>query len=110
MQNKLNFGTLKDGLIGEEIVDGNEVRRRVSQDMTPFLEEAALGRARNEASKGRPVKSHRKFATVPNAVAYAILVEHGLDISDPTFLHDADKVRKFKAIMRMEYPYLIEST
>lgn len=53
---------------------------------------------------------YRKFATIPDSIALKILMDHGLDLHDPMFMHDKDKVAKFKKIFMEEYRDLIVNT
>jgi len=40
----------------------------------------------------------------------AIKEKYGIDLHDPTFMHDIDKKAKFKQILTTEYPHLMYST
>ena len=86
---------------------GGESLWTVSQDVTPFLEQAKLDR---ELSQGRSAPNGmKKFATIPDIVAIDINNKWGLDIHDPAFMHDSDSLAKLMTIIRQEYPYLLSS-
>ena len=97
------------GLIGEQVMDGDVVHRRVTQDISPFLEKAKEDRDLLK-TKQKHTKQYRKFATIPDSVAIAILTDHGLDLHAPDFFHDKNKAEKFKQIIIRDYPYLVVST
>lgn len=80
-----------------------------SQDLSKFVRDAELEKERQQILT--PTKSgYRKFATIPDAVAIKIKEEYGLDLHDPLFMHDKDKVNRLKAIMASDYSKLIVNT
>lgn len=86
----------------------NGVNWEVKQDVTDIMKE--VERDKYIASLGGNKAGWRKAFTVPDIVAIQILTDHGLDLHDPLFMHDADKMKRLKAIMRSEYPHLLINT
>ena len=82
---------------------GEELTWRVYQDERPYLEQAKQDR---EAPKKRDL-GYKKFATIPDIVAFEISQKHGIDIHEPTFMHDQDKRAKFMTIIKNDYPHLL---
>ena len=80
-----------------------------AQDVSHFEKQAKLDREREEHF-GRRKDGYRKLATIPDAVAIKILQDHGLDLHDPEFMHDADAVARLKAILVSEYRSLVVNT
>lgn len=78
----------------------------MTQDVQPFLEAAKYDR---ETQKKDKVNGMQKFATVPDVVALDIKQKWGLDLHDPTFMHDKDSLAKLMLIIRQEYPYLLST-
>lgn len=85
---------------------GGEHAWSVTQDVTPFLEQAKVDR---ELHKGEGMNGMKKFATIPDIVAIDIKNKWGLDIHEPSFMHDKDSLAKFMLIIRQDYPYLLSS-
>lgn len=79
------------------------------QDVQAFIDNAKYGRDKQEAL-GHTKGGHRKFATIPDAIALKILEVHGLDLHDPAFMSDKQNMTKFKAVIMREYPELVENT
>lgn len=96
-------------LQGEEVLDGSTVKRRVSQDITPFIDEAARNREIQDYY-GKPKAHYRKFATIPDVVAIAVKEEYGIDIHDPEHSRDRQTMKKFREIIERDYRYLVENT
>ena len=90
----------------DEGIDG--VHYEVKQDVTDILKE--VKRDRELLEHGRRVDGWRKAFTIPDIVAIEILNNHGLDIHDPLFMHDRDKMNKLKYLVRTEYPHLLIAT
>ena len=59
-----------------------------------------------EHTKPSMKDSHDQIA----AIEKAIKEKYGIDLHDPTFMHDIDKKAKFKQILTTEYPHLMYST
>lgn len=78
----------------------------MTQDVRPFLEAAKYDR---ETQKKDKVNGMQKFATVPDVVALDIKQKWGLDLHDPTFMHDKDSLAKLMLIIRQDYPYLLST-
>ena len=87
-------------------IDG--VHYEVKQDVTGILKE--VERDRELLNHGRRADGWRKAFTIPDIVAIEILTNHGLDVHDPMFMHDADRLKKLKYIVQTEYPHLLIST
>lgn len=76
----------------------------IYQDEKPFLDEVK----RNIDNGTRKTHmNHRKFATIPDIVSIEIKEKYGIDIHDPLFMNDKDKMIKFKQIVMTDYPYLV---
>lgn len=92
-------------LAGQIDYTDNESRWQIYQDEKPYLEE--VKREKENQNK----RSHfRKFATIPDIVAIEILDKYGLDVHDPSFLHDRDRIAKLKQIITQDYKHLIVNT
>ena len=87
-------------------IDG--VHYEVKQDVTDILREVKIDK--DLLNHGRRADGWRKAFTIPDVVAIDILTNHGLDVHDPMFMHDRDKLTKLKYIVRTEYPHLLIST
>ena len=87
-----------------DINPGEDLTWQVYQDEKPFLEQAKRDR---EATKKKTDKGYKKFATIPDIVAWKVLQDYGIDIHAPEFLHDADKKARFMTIIKSEYPHLL---
>lgn len=85
---------------------GGEAVWSMTQDVTPFLEQAKIDR---ETQKRDKVNGMQKFCTVPDVVAMDIKMKWGLDLHDPLFMHDKDSLAKLMTIIRQEYPYLLST-
>ena len=83
---------------------GEDITWQIYQDEKPFLEQAKQDR---EANKKKTDKGYKKFATIPDIVAIEVLHKYGIDVHDPTFMHDQDKKAKFMTIIRTDYPHLL---
>ena len=84
------------------------IHYEVQQDVSSILKE--VKRDKELLEHGRRVDGWRKAFTIPDVVAIDILTKHGLDVHDPMFMHDRDKLTKLKYIVRTEYPHLLIST
>ena len=80
----------------------------VKQDVGDILKE--VQRDRDLLAHGRAANGWRKAFTIPDVVAIEILTNHGLDVHDPLFMHDSDKMTRLKYIVRTEYPHLLIAT
>ncbi len=86
-------------------IDTETLEFKAKQDHRAFVEAAKLDREiAKVASKDT---GYKKACTIPDVVALEINFKHGLNIHDPSFMHDADKVKKVLQIIRAEYPYLM---
>ena len=82
---------------------GGEHTWSVTQDVTPFLEQAKQDRE----TLGTGSNGMKKFATIPDIVAIDIKDKWGLDLHAPEFMSDKDSLAKLMLIVRQEYPYLL---
>ena len=82
---------------------------QATQDVTHFIESVKRDRDR-EAYFGKSKMGYRKMATIPDIVAIKIKEDYGIDLHDPAFMHDKDKLKKLKVILKMEYPHLLVNT
>ena len=99
---KVNPGALK----GSIEYDHHESRWQIEQDETPFID-----MNKDERETQSNMHTHmRKFATIPDLVAIEILTKYGLDIHDPTFMHDKDRLARLKQIVLQDYKYLVVSS
>ena len=80
-----------------------------TQNIQQYKEQAKLDRDRQDYF-GKANKGYRKMATIPDIVAIKINEDHGIDLHDPAFMHDKDKMIKLKHILRFEYPDLLINT
>ena len=86
--------------------DNHESRWQVYQDEKPFID-----LIKQERETHSSMHTHiKKFATIPDIVAMELLTKHGLDIHDPTFMHDTDKKKKLRTLITTEYPHLVVGT
>lgn len=86
------------------VLDKNDTSWKLYQDEKPFLEQAKIER---ETHNKHGVGGFRKFASIPDIVAIEILHKYGLDIHDPEFMHDTDKIKRLKYIVQTEYAHLL---
>ena len=89
--------TLRGGL------DETTAEWKVYQDEKPFIEQAK--QEREQARKAD--LGYKKACTIPDIVAIDLLHKYGLDVHDPKFMHDSDRVKKVLHIIKTEYPYLM---
>ncbi len=80
------------------------------QDVTHFKKHIDNEKQRQEYFGLNKSSGYRKMATIPDIIAIAIKEKYGIDLHDPTFMHDIDKKAKFKQILTTEYPHLMYST
>ena len=103
---RVNPGTTNNGLKGAIDYTDSESRWQIEQDEKPFIDWA-----KQERETHTDKHTHmRKFATIPDIVAIDILQKYGLDIHDPEFMHDTDKLAKLKQIIIQDYKYLVVSS
>ena len=88
--------------------DNSGAQWEVKQDVSEILKE--VQRDKDLMAHGRKAQGWRKAFTIPDIVAIQILTNHGLDVHDPLFMHDSDKLNKLKYIVRTEYPHLLINT
>jgi len=83
---------------------------QATQNIQQYVDGAKEDRDK-EAYFGRTrYKGFRKMATIPDIVALKIKEDYGIDLHDPAFMHDKDKLKKLKVILKMEYPHLLVNT
>ncbi len=76
---------------------------KVYQDEKPFLEQAKLDRElMNKKDTG-----YKKFATIPDIVAIEVLQNYGIDIHCPFQSSDSSVMKRFKTIIKQDYPHLL---
>ena len=80
----------------------------VGQDVSGILEQAAMER-KIAAEFTNPNKTYRKFGTIPDVVCIEIKNKFGVDIHDPIASNDPNTMKKFKAIIKRDYPYLLSN-
>ena len=98
--------TQNSSLRGAINYDDKESFWRVEQDETPYVDWA-----KDERETHSSKHTHlRKFATIPDIVAIEILTKYGLDVHDPLFMSDTDKLAKLKQIILQDYKYLVVSS
>ena len=109
---KVTPGTVGNTMAGRVTYDSqgkDDTLWEIYQETGDIVEE--VKRDRELLKTGRYNKhGFRKMATVPDIVCLQILEKYGLDLHDPMFMHDADRMKKFKAILVRDYPDLIIST
>ena len=77
---------------------------QIKQDIQPFLDQA-----KHERSLGESKSHYKKVASIPQVVAEEIKIKWGVDLYDPTFMHDQEKKAKVFALLETEYPHLKSS-
>lgn len=97
-------GTLKGSIDYKHGESVNDTTWEYYQDETPFIDEAKRER---DAGVKETKMGHKKFATIPDIVAIEILNKYGIDIHDPTIMHDRNRMQRFKQIIMQEYKYLV---
>lgn len=103
---KVNPETVNSGLKGTIEYTDTESRWQIEQDEKPFLD-----MIKDERETHSTMHTHmRKFATIPDLVAIEIREQYGLDIHDPSFMHDKDRLAKLKQIILQHYKYLVVSS
>ena len=103
---KVKPKTEGNSLAGAISYDNNESNWQVYQDEKPFVD-----MIKQERETHSSMHTHmKKFATIPDIVAMELLTKHGLDIHDPTFMHDVDKKKKLRQLLISEFPHLVVST
>jgi len=90
------------------IVKTNEKDFRLDQDVSDYVTYAERMREQ-DAINPRTTRNFRSFAIIPDIVAIDILTKYGINIHDPTFMHDEPAKKKFKHIIMTEYPNLLTS-
>ncbi len=93
-------GTLTGGIE----YDDRESFFKIYQDEKPFLEQAK--RDREETKKSGDI-GYKKFATIPDIVAIEIKEKYHIDIHDAQQSSDSSIMRRFKTIIKQDYPYLL---
>ena len=86
-----------------------DIRYKVEQDVTSIIDEVKRDRELLQGP-GKKQMGWRKAFTIPDIVAIEILEKYDLDVHDPMFFHDSDKMAKLKMIVRVDYPHLLIST
>ena len=92
-------------MINDNLFKGYNVNARgngieVTQDIAPHLEWAKHQRDLNKGH--RPDTGFRALCNVPDSVALDIMTKHRINIHDVNI--QPEEMRKFKQIMRSEYP------
>ena len=87
----------------------NDINYEIHQDVSGILKEVELDRQLLN-SGGKKEMGWRKAFTIPDIVAIEIMENHMIDVHDPLFMKDRDKLNKLKYIVKTEYPYLLIST
>jgi hypothetical protein len=83
------------------IDNGNNIR--VTQDISTHLEWA---KEQRKMSKSKRIDSGLKpYCNVPDSVALDIMTKHRINIHDENI--QPEDMRKFKTIIKTEYPYLM---
>lgn len=78
----------------------------VEQDINGFLEQAKLDRD-IAAEFTNPNKTYRKFATIPDIVALDIKLRYDIDIHHPDTMKNPAMMKKFRAIIKSDFPKLL---
>lgn len=86
-------------------IDTDTMQFSATQDHRAFVEAAKVDREM-QARTSKDV-GYKKACTIPDVVALELNFKYGLNIHDPSFMHDADAVKKVMKIIRSEYPYLM---
>ena len=100
---KVNPGTAHNSLKGTIDYTDTESRWQIEQDEKPFID-----MVKDERETHNNKHTHmKKFATIPDIVAIEIMENYGLNIHDPEFMSDKDKLTKLKQIILQHYKYLV---
>lgn len=86
-----------------------DIRYEVHQDVDAILAEVKRDRELLQGP-GKKQMGWRKAFTIPDVVAIEILEKYDLDVHDPAFFKDRDKMNKLKRVIQTDYPYLLIST
>ena len=83
----------------------------VTTDMQPYLDAAEKERQLLELQRSTGnVPQFRKFAIIPDICVVYINENYGIDAFAPDFMHDQDKVKRWRQIFTELYPKLVIST
>ena len=78
----------------------------IGQDVSEILKEAAVERKiARELTDNK--KTYKKFATIPDVVCIEIKNKYNIDIHAPEASDDPNIMKRFKAIVKQDYPYLM---
>lgn len=80
----------------------------VGQDVSEILAQAAMER-KFAAEVSNPNKRYRKFGTIPDVICLEIKNKFNIDIHAPESSEDPNIMKKFKDIIKREYPYLLSN-
>jgi len=95
-------------MINENLFKGYNVQVKgngigVTQDVTDHL---AWAKYQKELSRQkRPDTGFKPFCNVPDSVALDIMTKHRINVHDANI--QPEEMRKFKRIMKTEYPHLM---
>ena len=78
---------------------------KIYQDEQAFMDQAKTDR--ENAAHQKKDLGYKKFATIPDIVAIDIKEKWGIDIHEPTFMHDDHKKARFMQIIKENYAGLM---
>jgi len=81
---------------------------QIGQDVSEILAQAANER-KFAAEISNPNKRYRKFGTIPDVICIEVKNKYGVDIHAPESSEDPNIMKKFKDIIKREYPYLLSN-
>lgn len=93
---------------GNMFLEADDSGFQIGQDVSGILEQAALER-KIAAEFTNPNKTYRKFGTIPDVVCIEIANKYGVDIHDPEASSDPNTMKRFKQIIKTDYPYLLSN-
>lgn len=79
----------------------------LEQDIQAYKEYCK--QAREMTSKQVGGVEYKPLFLMPDIVAVKIMMDHGIDIHAADFMHDTEKKRKVRQIVKSEYPDLLLS-
>ena len=87
-----------------------DTRYGIYQDVDKILAEVKADKELLAKAGNKNQLGWRKAFTIPDIVAIEIMENYLLDVHEPSFFKDKDKMKRLKYIIKTEYPYLLIST
>lgn len=87
----------------------NDTHWAMSQDVSEILRQAKEDRDIAAESVHKPSRTMRKFATIPDVVAFEVKEKFGINIHDPEIASDRQEMARFRMIIKQHYPLLLSN-